>query len=283
MGLSYLLATVFHQPLFYLVGGAGLALCAQIYSDVIAGESKYYYYVLRKKLRSWRASKSTLTDEEKISGKPLRGAFKKLRRGGRSKKAKKQAALNGLVLQVPAAIPGQETADVIFNAPATPAAAPENVRAKDPTQLAVEPRHAAVDPLASSAVPVSVPAIIIASEVPEYAAHAVRPQFTDERKASVATTATASSYDSVATPADSVYELGRVGYHPDAITASTGKDKVQAKKVYSLASALSKRLGATGAAAARQMESTKDIENELDAEEIEGEDFPFTGGITAVY
>ncbi|EPS98860.1 hypothetical protein FOMPIDRAFT_1031179 [Fomitopsis schrenkii] len=212
VGLAYLLATVFHQPYFWLVGILGLVLSGQAYSDVIVGETKYHYYILRKKWRSWRASKATSTDEEKIMRKPVRGAFEKLRRGKRSGKKTQKVAL-----EVPGATTGEEAPDIIFNAPATPLAEPENAHVHLPAELPVDTRHAAVDHLAPAPTTLATPTVVIeAAEAQDYV-DSLRPQFNELRKPSVATTATASSYDSVQTPRDSIDALGRIGYHPEAI------------------------------------------------------------------
>lgn len=280
VGLAYLLATVFHQPYFWLVGILGLVLSGQAYSDVIVGETKYHYYILRKKWRSWRASKATSTDEEKIMRKPVRGAFEKLRRGKRSGKKTQKVAL-----EVPGATTGEEAPDIIFNAPATPLAEPENAHVHLPAELPVDTRHAAVDHLAPAPTTLATPTVVIeAAEAQDYV-DSLRPQFNELRKPSVATTATASSYDSVQTPRDSIDALGRIGYHPEAIVASVGKGpKVQSSKVFNLASALSKRLGAVNPIAERQGFASENVVRELDGDELDSvEDFPFSAAAMVVY
>ena len=287
MGLAYLLATVFNQPYFWLVGTLGLALSSQAYSDVIVGETKYHYYVLRKKWRAWRASKATATDEEKITRKPVRGAFKKMRRGRRSaKKAEKQAATNEVALEVPTATTEEESPDVVFNTPITPLAEPENAHVNLPAQLpVVDSRYAEVDPLASDPALVAAPAIVIDSAESQDPADMPPPEFGDDRKASVATTATASSYDSVRTPTGSTDDLGRLGYHPEALVpVGKGKSVAQASKAYNLASALSKRLGVLGPIEEHQMPYSKGVERELDSEDVDViEEYPITPGATVVY
>ena len=286
IGLAYLLATVFNQPYLWLVGSLGLILSGQAYSDVIIGETKYHYYVLRKKWRAWRASKATATDEEKIARKPVRGAFKKLRRGKRSaKKAEKQAAANEVAIEVPAATAEEEPANVIFNAPATPLAEPENAHVNLPAQLPVtDTRYDQVDPLAPEPATIAAPTIVIESESQD-PADMPPPEFGDERKASVATTATASSYDSVRTPTGSTDDLGRLGYHPEALApVGKGQKARQASKAFNLASALSKRLGALGPIEEHQMSSMKGAERELDGEDVDTiEEYPITPGAMVVY
>ena len=288
VGLAYMLATVFHQPYLWFISGIGVALSSQAYSDVIVGETKYHYYVLRKKWRAWRASKATATDEEKIARKPMRGAFKKMRRGKRAaKNAEKQAATNEIALEVPGATAEEEPANVIFNAPPTPLAEPENAHVNLPAQRPLtDARYAEVDPLTSEpAALAAAPAIVIQSEAAQDPAEMPAPEFGDERKASVATTATASSYDSVRTPTGSVDDLGRLGYHPEALVSVGKAQKAgSASKAFSLASALSKRLGALGSIDEHHMPATKGVERELDGEDVDAiEEFPITPGAMVVY
>ncbi|EMD35123.1 glycosyltransferase family 2 protein [Gelatoporia subvermispora B] len=82
-GLGYFLATIFHQPYFWLIAVGGLVPSIHAYSDVITGEAKYFMYVLRKKMRSRAAAKSKGNDIEMAVGsnKKRRALLKRMRRG----------------------------------------------------------------------------------------------------------------------------------------------------------------------------------------------------------
>ncbi|KZT68090.1 glycosyltransferase family 2 protein [Daedalea quercina L-15889] len=292
LGLAYLLATVFHSPIYWLAGSVGVGLSGQAYSDVIVGETKYHYYVLRKRYRAWRASKATVTDEERITGKPIRGAFKRLRRGNRtSNKVETQPEINQVTLEVPAVTVDEEPTTIVFDAPVTPAE-PENAHVNIPAVLpTADSRYTEVDPLVPAPVSADLPSFSI-DEV-EYVdpADMPAPEFGDDRKASVATTATAASYDSVRTPTGSTDDLGNLGYRPEVLVspfskASKSQSAGQASKAFNIASELSKRLvGRLGAIEEIPM-SSKGGEKQL---RVEGDDldvieeYPITPGAMTVY
>ncbi|TFY62249.1 hypothetical protein EVJ58_g3977 [Rhodofomes roseus] len=284
LGLAYLLATVFHNPLFWVVGGIGLGLSAQAYSDVIVGESKYAFYVLRKKYRMWRASKNTVTDEERIANKPVRGAFKKMRRGKRSSKKAKTA--NEVALEAPAVVE-DESATVVFDAP-TPFLEPENARVNLPAAMpVVDHRHAEVDPLAP--VPAAAPTIFVEPAEAQDPSQITPAQFGDDRKASVGTTATASSFDSSSTPSGSTDSLGSLGRRSNALVSLSKSQKTgRSGKVFHLASQLTKQWGALGAI--EETPATKDSEKLVQNEKLVQRDeldaiqeLPMTPGAMTVF
>ncbi|KAH9921115.1 uncharacterized protein B0H18DRAFT_880478 [Fomitopsis serialis] len=278
LGLAYLLVTVFHQPYFWFVGSIGVALSGQAYSDVITGETKYAYYVLRKKYHAWRASKTTATDEERIAGKPMRGAFRKMRRGKRSSKKSKAA------LEAPAVAADEEPVAVVFET-STPSVESDNAHINLHAELpVVDTRYAEVDPLSPVPASAASPSIVIEPAEEQDPADMPPPPFGDYRKASDATTATAVSYDPVRTPSDSTDNLGSLGYHPASLVVPSKRRNGQVSKVFNIASELSKKLGSLGSIEETSLSMTKggDIEkqgNELDTIEA----LPMTPGAMTVF
>ncbi|EPQ58858.1 hypothetical protein GLOTRDRAFT_28815, partial [Gloeophyllum trabeum ATCC 11539] len=63
-GLGYFMASTFHNPIFWSLGAIGILPTYQLYHDVIVGESKYWFFVYRKRYRARRAK---VADVEKVS------------------------------------------------------------------------------------------------------------------------------------------------------------------------------------------------------------------------
>ncbi|KAH9943756.1 hypothetical protein B0H21DRAFT_865057 [Amylocystis lapponica] len=120
IGLGYFLATVFSQPLFWFIGLIGIAPTAHAYSDVIVGETKYYMYVLRKKLKERRGAQKLVDVEMAPKKKRTVGrALKKLRRRRVAVEATPGVPQEVTVdFTPPPAV--HDVASVVFSAPSSP-------------------------------------------------------------------------------------------------------------------------------------------------------------------
>jgi len=191
-GLAYLLATVFHQPFFWLVSVLGLLLSSQAYSDVIVGETKYAVYMLKKKWKARRATKVEDVEKGVVRGsKRQRLGLKKLRRG--KKAAKEEVPVTSEM--PPDAIVSQQVG-LESTSVAQPVPDAEDVRSSTDVSSVESPVIALQQSSSSSGS--SHPSIVISSPQ-EF----VLTNFTGKRKASLSSTATtASSDNSPFTPAN---------------------------------------------------------------------------------